>query len=1678
MIVPFAPTISELQAIPKPYTSRLALAGCVYVLLSTALSLYFLVVVLQPNIANDLWAQTFLADIFHRRLQLATSYSIPLTEVVLEKSYEDGASTFIDMTRSLSRQVLLANISFTSVIRAIRRTSFDRNMRMFAQYCWVDLGRVYELSTTARRQARCHDTMMHNGAVYWEPLLRNSVEQDVLNGSYGNSLEISLFHYIQSSHSGAVWLASLWAMPWQSIPDEVAIWHEHGLTYWQTQLTNYYEQGLQETIQIENALGLHTSVTIHTTSQSYRGLAVWSLSVAYQGLWNDLFTCQANNCSLIRGASNASDEIKLRWEVLAYALQEDAILGPFIDLHVGPMGSMDTVLANKPTALETYYLASIPSVTVDLVPLHWRGANLSYFTGNPMCNTNRPQPFVQDQLSFYDACSMQLPSFTTLSRQALVFAWTTLRYADPSLANANTAQLCAAVLTPTNYEACQSTLETVRRLVEAFEMPWPTPSNDLAVAMAQLNVTLVQFALNDSVPVFLTQAAIAPSDAFSIFGWAMVYDWLDGTRDVTTLDTDTGLFNLMSPYIAPTPLPANPLELPKQATAYISIIIVYSAMVMTIAASLVLLSAFLFKLRIHGVDLWAFHWVASPMWVGRPILLCRGAAALVVLSTAPVSFVSTNGISRFVSTPRSVLDVMVLAGEVNWITYVLVDFLLPILGSRARWYALFGAAMTWVILVGTELSAPFEAKMTLQQSCNVGSFLRFCLSAGLPLMSLCLASMVLHLCRCEVLKHRATRSNDLLPASAQVFLSASQSPTWFRDPTTALMAGILPFGRRYFHVNLWQLVRLGTTLDFSRNPLSSSTKRSTKRRYVTLLTILGILYVLLSVTGSFLYIYVSTDAMTNDFWWASFNTSGHGTFLATLFTQQLQTTGSMPHLDLTKRDWSDNSNRYNMSATSFSVPMLYASMVQNEVNTLEVVIDGLRRMNGCLLPWIATAYCFVDLNRTWELAVSAYRQSVCEKANGAVYLEPILRNGNPVDLETCWGESLASSVFDYLDTTQSGQLWRQSLRAPRLSIADEAAYWRQHGLRFYETQWQNFKSLGVIETYSVANALGFAYPLTIKSSNGSLHTTQQTSFKMQWPLASLLWAISANSSGLSGSSLVRQSPRFAFANQTIASILARNGSLSVPLDISFGIVERTLGPFGTIGMRRVAFPPVLVQWSRFLTARFSADMVHASAEAIAAYEAFPGDVTLPVWPTAWAYETFVGGDIMCPTQSMLTSMCILYSMQGACSVNMQDVVSIDLSTSSLALLATETCLVLLGAAMAFLDTRYTLHDRIEIANASTAIATYFATELPLVLLQFLQQPNETTMLLAQSLLLDPNDVGFHVFGYLYLLEWLHGVREVVTFNGVHGDITALSGRNAVHKGPINPLEVPVNVAYYARCVLLYVSGVLFIVSATASGYIAVSRGHIEGRNMLALNRVTGLVWIGRPLIFLRGITAICLLSTAKLDLAQANGFFYIVAIPQSWFSTIMAAGETTWLVFILNDTFSVWTQQYTPLYAAPSSVLVWAASAIWSLVSPVKHSARLQRSCAVPIVDMQLVCDSGVVRIGDPTRMSGLLVLPLIVVAATYLLQRVRYHGREESGLRSHLLYVTAFHHFAQDGWVLDGVYCVDRASAAINGVLTLRLPRTRKTVLLDIKTWRLFHVNAAPGIDDAPHLRHAIPLR
>ncbi|KAF0697119.1 Aste57867_12113 [Aphanomyces stellatus] len=168
---------------------------------------------------------------------------------------------------------------------------------------------------------------------------------------------------------------------------------------------------------------------------------------------------------------------------------------------------------------------------------------------------------------------------------------------------------------------------------------------------------------------------------------------------------------------------------------------------------------------------------------------------------------------------------------------------------------------------------------------------------------------------------------------------------------------------------------------------------------------------------------------------------------------------------------------------------------QSEANTLAHPVTGLRLMDGRDTPWILTSYCYVDLQRRWELALSDASQlrRAKEIQNGAVFLETLLRNVNWDDLMSLWGEYLTRSIFAELKMSTDGRNWFTTLQPP-IGQTDEVVYWQSHGISEYTTQWQNYKSVGVIETFLVQNAMGVTYPFTIKhSKGGSISPSRQAS---------------------------------------------------------------------------------------------------------------------------------------------------------------------------------------------------------------------------------------------------------------------------------------------------------------------------------------------------------------------------------------------------------------------------------------------------------------------------------------------------------------------------------------------------------------------------------------------------------
>ncbi|EQC31453.1 hypothetical protein SDRG_11052 [Saprolegnia diclina VS20] len=1715
--------------------TKTVLAAFAYLLLTVCLSVWYVALV-TPAMSNDYWwpgfsvggVQTFLGDYFNTRVILSTNASsqLPLAHLRVPKAYT-SPPTFIGMSRARPRSLVLAPLPLPVVITALRANDLGSNIRLFTQYCYVDLHRAFPMALNARRQAKCDAQYTDNAAVYLEALLRNTDANDLNASPYMLPMNATIFEPLAALPGGTEVLTRIFHSEEDvTVEDEAALWRRFGLSTWQSQVTNYYEQGLVQTISIQNALGMAQRVTVYTVPSQFRGLALWSTVYAYAGFWNDLWTGDRLHFTLLLGVDAVSDAIKADWE---YNMDSVATLTPVlrvVHLALGPLASMDVFVLPKPRALLAHlaayearldgikdsalFRALAETTTVYPVPASWTESSLIYYSGSPMCFSAPAYALPQEPMGFYDTCDGTAPLSVVLESRSVLFALSLL----PTISSAAVAALCGSPST------CARVLRPA--FAAAAQLPTTGDASAALEALKATNVSVYQFAANGSDPILLQQA-LAEASPWGVFGLVMLYEWLYGHREVYVVSGDVGAITTITQRYAMAQLEANALELPHQACVYMWFLTLYASAVVASVNVLVLTFGWTQRAQVAPFDLLHANRLTGCVWVGRPFLLVRGLTALALLSTSSVRFVNDGSLpgneSGFQDAPRSLLNTMIIASEATWMTYVVVDFGLPLLRTtgRVRSYGPLSAFFAWLCMVCLETTAPYEASIVVAPDCTqnrlglqvtcalgsvaIGSLPRLLALLGINVGCIPLAMAVQRLCTGSTSRgQREWRPHVLVPAAAEVFLSKVHSEFWHDDVVTSVLSGLVPFGRgARLDLKLWCVLRFDS-LCTTRGPILPFASSlpvpllSMRRFYVRALG--GFAYVVFSIVGSYTYIYVSSTAMANDFWWATFNATGHQTYLTNWFNRQLQFTGALDAVELAAPKFSDNAHNYNATSPLASAPLVvYASSLQNQVNSLAAVIAGLRNMNPCLIAYISTSYCYVDFNQTYELGATAARQEACKQhvENGAVYLESALRNIlDWTQWQRCFGVSLETGVFSYLASTSRGRAWLREVRADdKLSLASEEAYWRRMGITAFVTEWQNYKTLGVIETIAIENALGMQYPLTLKRSNGSLHTSVQSSFKMHWTLANDLYSISSNASHDVGSSLIRQSPRFLYRNTTPEALLIANGTLPAPMDPGFSLLRSLLGPFGTITMQRVAPPRELLTWYKASTEALVEHFVSDIATATAYSEIAAGLQGSPV-PLAWVGAEYVGGDVTCPTLPSPATFNLLefFTAAGACTLGVSNSVVASSSMVVLALLAadfptpTAICAAETVSAASCPDNYAARLSFVRAAVPETLVA---AVQLPAArlktqlanrvqLVQFLRDSSTNQTVLLQESLLASASFAFH--SWLFLFEWVDAVREVVSFVGDTGEsLTIISGRNTISTQPVNSMEVPVNVSYYCRRLLLFITFILGAVAMLVVVYVLGARGAIEGLNMFSINRVAGLVWIGRPLLLLRGTTAICLLSTATLDLNQVAGFYAFAPSTPAWYTTIMASGEITWLVFILNDAFSLLTKQHTARYGMKASLVVWAGLAIGTFCLPVRPLVTLARSCDVSAVDFQVECRSGVVAIGRMRRFAGIVGGTTATVGVLYVLERYLRPRASISEAHSHLLYATAKYHYATDGWIVDGVYYIDRASAVLTGLLSFEWQRTM--YILDIKTWRQYAIDVSDGgARPFPYLAHAIPMK
>ncbi|KAF0715827.1 hypothetical protein As57867_003146, partial [Aphanomyces stellatus] len=1631
--------------------------GLLYLVASLVCSATYLTQ-LEPNVANDFWwagfnttgTQTFLGDLFNLHLMWARTGDLPLLDPAsgyVMKTYGD-AKTVVEWSASYGRRHLLAPLPLDDVIRAMRANTIDANFRMVVPYCWLDLNRTFEMAHTNQRQQRCERNERTNAAVHFETLVRNVAPHSLTTSTIGAAINATILDTLRTSNAGGAWIAAMDSHEWLSVADEVSLWTDRGLVTWQNQMQNLYHDGIDDSIAIESALGHAQSIQIKKYPLTSRGVGLWSTYLATVGLWNDVVWAESVGCSVLLRANNSIAAMGLNWDNDFLGLP-NTLSTTIVRKFFGPFLSIDIKLVLLPNSLLGYNrlfqshvyshiesMDMVHSVMVDAVPPTWpTDGSFLYYGGNPMCAPMLTDsfPWVQRSFGYYETCSAQPPAGFALSPQAALFAMYVVQYLTSPPDNWTIDAVCSCC--PWASLDCAGVLSTVEVMLMNATPPFPTLLRHAIEDTTVLNISLMQMATNHRDGFVLVQPIVSPNDnVFSFFGWTMVYDWLQGTREVVHVEGDVGAVTLMTEATDPFYMSANPLELPRRACTYMWFLSVYITALLCGLGLLIVV--YTLRCPVQSSPLFQFNRVVGSVWLGRPLLFLRGMTAIVVLSTAPVAFVAPTNNGRHLSVlqlaPRHVLTSCLFAGEATWLTYVVHDLCLPFTGLTTQRYARLSSFLTWMLVVVWDQLATVPVTATLTPDCHVirlglqlqchsgtiqnGSFVRLgCLSSSCVLVPLgvylALACMARRKGLTNVEPFTAPSVHVLFPAAAQVFVMQDDASTRIPGPVVMAMAGTVTFANHTLNMLVWRVFRSPwsqpSRFHTFQDPanavrLVNMDILTTHHRRMKAMALLGLVYMVTTVFSSYSYLVLTQSTMSNDFWWESFTSIGHQTFLTNWFTAQLQLTNKTGNMQVDVPAHGDISINYT-TKTPVSIPPLYANGIQDEVNTLEVVIQGLRTMDSCLLPWIASSYCYVDFVQQWEMATSESRQRQCttEAHNGAVYLEAMLRNAQWSQLMLCWGESLDVGIFAALRMTTLGATWIAATQATHLSIGDEVSYWQQHNIQLYTTQWQSYKQLGVTESFGIQNAFGITNPVTLKNIQSAFQFPYPTSYTMQWPLACLFWAVSLNSSTLvSGLSLVR-GRSFALDNLTIEDLLLQNSTWYLPWSPAEPLTRTMLGPFGGVTMRRIATPWIIRNLYKSLTQSIR-QVVGSNTTLLAQFQSLHPLTTYYAGPVVWQSLDHFGGNFMCTIgTNLVRELGLGFTADGACALGGSDPITTSLLASLAAHLVTnwplnasriascdlelkspDVCRTFFAKAGLFLRSAFSNRTLQTMEAKGIQTKRTLVTNVRPQLVQYVSSPtlaNEsTTIVLSRVDLLD--DTAFEYFGWLMIFEWIAGTREVVQFQGEVASMSILSGQMNPYSMVVNPLEIPVNVAFYIRSAIQYMTFVLLVVASLTCLSIVLHRGYIEGYNMLEVNRVAGAVWLGRPLMALRGVTAICILSTSSLQVTQPGHgiFFQLAPAPLDTLTTLLSCGEMTWLVYVLNDMFSIVTGPYTHNYTWKCTAVVWLIAAYWSFAQPVHHRVRIDRQCNVDAVDFTVTCSSGTFEIGRLDHFVGFVGLVVV----------------------------------------------------------------------------------------------------
>ncbi|KAF0720157.1 Aste57867_512 [Aphanomyces stellatus] len=400
-------------------------------------------------------------------------------------------------------------------------------------------------------------------------------------------------------------------------------------------------------------------------------------------------------------------------------------------------------------------------------------------------------------------------------------------------------------------------------------------------------------------------------------------------------------------------------------------------------------------------------------------------------------------------------------------------------------------------------------------------------------------------------------------------------------------------------------------------------------------TICGFAYIFGSLGLSIYYLFTN------------FNASGAHSYLVDMTNVQLTTMSDSATLDLFAPSMAlqkDYSHFYN----PIPVSSAYArSILYTKRTDFAVILQALRYPTNQLLNQF-TQYCWLDFNRTWETAHTDARQARCDArytANVAVYWEAYLRNVKWDLFQSAYGGpsgSFTVTIANAILKNGTGQAFLDHVSAcnGNVPVADELAYWTSNGLTYFQTQYQNFYDVGIVDTVEVVTALGQAQELTLKRAKTFSRDSGWTTINMNWGVGNDLYLSQAF-----GYSIIRSNPtNVRYLALCTDPVMIANGNCAPTYDQIYGYTHRmplvnithaTLGQYNSIDMFVQSVPRHLV---KFVTTVRSL-VVSQTLLVESFYQAMTNIQTptlLDPAPVAWTSNPnllFMGGDPTCPSRT-------------------------------------------------------------------------------------------------------------------------------------------------------------------------------------------------------------------------------------------------------------------------------------------------------------------------------------------------------------------------------------------------------------------------------------------------------------